>query len=198
MYNQHFDQNFLALAPSPLVPWLEEEGSLTDRLNQKTEDAKLRVIHQEWIRAGWWEKYVLHIQNCQLWQREIIMHSHGHICWYAKTLVEEKVFLRHHDFFKKVEQASLNQLLFREYKAQRQNKIYGKFNHDSSEFYWVKKALARLAEQNIEEAENKKLIQLDDAVTLWGRCSCFTIDADSSFYLIEIFLPGLLDATGCA
>lgn len=187
MYNHHSDQDFLASAPSQLTAWLQEEGSLTDRLNQITHAAQLHVVQQAWIRAGWWEKYVLHCENSQFWQREIIMQSQSHICWYAKTLVEESVFLRHSDFFRKVEQASLNQLLFREYKARRQNKIYGCFTHETMEFHWVRKAVRSLGLPD-------QLVRLNDDMLLWGRRSCFAIDAQSSFYLLEVFLPGLLDA----
>ena len=63
MYNHQSESKFLASAPPLLTSWLKEEGSLTDRLNQMTHAAQLHVVHQEWIRAGWWEKYVLHYQG---------------------------------------------------------------------------------------------------------------------------------------
>lgn len=197
MYNHQSESKFLASAPPLLTSWLKEEGSLTDRLNQMTHAAQLHVVHQEWIRAGWWEKYVLHYQNGSLWQREILMLCHGHICWYAKTLVDESVFLRHRDFFSKVEQASLNQLLFREHKAHRQSKVLGSFTSDAVEFHWVKQALAQLTSNTQQEQTASQTCFADD-ITLWGRRSSFAIDAQSTFYLVEIFLPGLLDAIACA
>ena len=104
MYNQQSDQDFLKTVPHSLIPWLEEAGSLTDRLHLLTQDAQLYVIHQGWAHSGWWEKYVLLIANSPCWHREILMVSRGHCCWYAKTIVEESVFLRHRDFFETQQQ----------------------------------------------------------------------------------------------
>jgi chorismate--pyruvate lyase len=179
------NQTNLKLAPPQLLSWISSEDSLTDELLKITGDAELAVLSHLWVHSGWWDKYVLDIQNQFILQREIIMKSHDTPCWYARTIVQESVYHENTDFFNRLENCSLNVLLFKEKLASRQSKFIYSINKNDLEFHWIRKALLHL--------NPMKGGMLPEDIQLWGRRSCFLINNQSPFYLIEFFLPGFLD-----
>ena len=170
--------------PAALLPWVLYEDSLTDKLTALTGEATLLVLNSQWVNAGWWERHVLH-QEGLCFQREIMMTSQQQVCWYARTLVAESVFNQHRDFFERLESNSLNILLFREKKAVRDSMICYSVTREHFEFIWVQHALSML--------RHEPEFVFPSELQLWGRRSCFLIDGQSPFYLIEFYCPTFLN-----
>lgn len=172
-------QNTLADAapPNPLLnPWLTCQTSLTAKLEQAAGDAQLAVLQQAWKRAGWWEKYALNIDNQQVLQREIVMYAREKACWYARTLIPKVTYDNHADFFDRLDKQILANLIFNNDLINRKEFVNYAVNKNCLEYYWLENSLA------------------SESDYLWVRGSQFTI-SDDSFYLMEILLPGLLEAT---
>ena len=171
-------------APEKLLPWLTRDTSLTDHLFALTGEASLQLVSHLWLRSDWWDQYVLSIKQQTLLRREIVMISQKTPCWYARTIAEESTYQAYPEFFARLEHGSLNTLLFKEQLAVRESKVIYSVTKDNLEFYWIKQALSHLHYP-------ATILPLD--CELWGRRSRFLIDGQAPFYLIEFFLPGLLD-----
>ena len=84
--------------PEWVIPWINHQDSLTDKLMLMTGDIHLKLLNQEWCRPTWWDQYVLHQQET-IFQREIIMESRGLSCWYARSIIPLKCYLLNPCFF---------------------------------------------------------------------------------------------------
>jgi chorismate--pyruvate lyase len=158
--------------PAFLNEWREHQYSLTDKLEQKTGSSSLNLLAQEWVRPSWWDRYLLGIKDESMLQREIIMQHQSQSYWYARTIIPKPCYEQHADFFKRLQQESLRELLFHNPKVQRLQFINYPVDRHCLEFYWVKKYLPAVED------------------LLWVRLAEFSLKP-FSFYLIEILLPQL-------
>lgn len=166
---------FIADAKDPhfLKKWRECEESLTDKLKNATGSADLELVFQNWIKSTWWDNNILQIRNDRIFLREIIMKNRGVDCWYARTIIPQRCFNLNTDFFKRLEQESIRNLIFGESKVQRLNMICYPVNGGCIEYYWVKKYIKSMPE------------------LLWVRLAEYSFLNKEHFYLIEILLPEL-------
>ena len=141
-------------------------------------EAGLSVLKHQRIATGWWEKFVLGIKSEFIWQREILMTAGQKTCWYARTLIPDETHQAYGSFFGRLQHASLGELIFGEQPIRRAAMVTYPVDWTCMEYYWMDSALKR------------------QAPSLWVRLSQFAMDSTHSFYLIEILLPDLLDATG--
>lgn len=159
--------------PALLRIWLHYQQPLTDKLLQSTGSAELAVLEQGWRAPGWWDKYLLQVNDSKLFQREIIMQSHGQVYWYARTLIPKSCYSVQPEFFERLQRESLRHLIYDNPDVTRVGMVHYPVNHHCLEYYWVKKHMPYCAE------------------TLWVRMSEFTFMQDQSFYLMEILMPEL-------
>jgi chorismate-pyruvate lyase len=156
-----------------LKEWLNHQYSLTDKLMKIKGDARLELISQQWINTGWWDKNFLQIQDELVFQREIIMKSHDTPYWYARSIIPQKCYDRDAEFFGRLQDESIKNLIFGDDRVHRINLLSYPVDHQCIEFYWV-----------------KKYIDLDIGI-LWVRLAEFSFMGDDSFYIVEIMLPEL-------
>ena len=168
--------------PEKLISWLCYEESLTEKLKDKTGDASIHVLGHQLCIPSAWERNVLGIQDPLEFVREIVMFSGETRCWYARTIAPDSTYQANKPFFSRLEQNSLNIMLFHEKLATRQTLDCYSISKNELEFSWVKSLVSSYcATSGI------------DNLTLWVRRSCFMIGGKMPFYLIEIFLPEFLD-----
>ncbi|VEG90009.1 chorismate--pyruvate lyase family protein [Legionella spiritensis] len=173
--SKHFYSPLITNPPTELLPWLTHKESLTEKLRQLAGEAKLQVLSQKKMMAGWWERYVLNVQEEWVIQRDILMQACQISCWYARTIIPEQVFEANRHFFDRLRSESLGALVFHEPEITRNQFKYYAIDKESLEFYWPKRHEA-----------------INDDETLWVRWSEFALNRRFSFYLAEILLPGLL------
>lgn len=159
--------------PDFLREWREHDGSLTDKLIAAQGSTDLDVVFQNWSNLNWWEQYVLNLKDARVFLREIIMKNAGVEYWYARTVIPQKCYDLHADFFKRLESESIRNLIFGESKVKRINMISYPINSENIEFHWVKKHIKSV--QGI----------------LWVRLAEYSVQNSESFFLIEILLPEL-------
>jgi chorismate-pyruvate lyase len=155
------------------VEWLNYQSSLTEKLEKKTGDAQIDLLAQDWISTGWWDQKFLKLQEKMVFNREIFMKSHGIIYWYARSIIPQSCYHRAPDFFDRLKNESMKNLIFNEPRVQRLHLIHYPINQECLEFHWVKNYLHEL--EGI----------------LWVRFSEFSFQQRDSFYLVEIMLPQL-------
>ncbi|WP_392537073.1 chorismate--pyruvate lyase family protein [Legionella sp. 227] len=162
-----------AKCSDPLTEWLNHQASLTDKLQQIKGEAKIELISQDWINTDWWNKNFLHIEDEMVFQRDIIMRSHGVAYWYARSIIPKKCYDLDPDFFGRLKNESIRNLIFDEEKVCRVQWISYPVDQQCLEYYWVKRTL--------------------DSVhgVLWVRLAEFSFQQKESFYLVEIMLPEL-------
>lgn len=166
-----------------LINWLECLTSLTERLEKYSGEARLDVITSmselksnkfgdqenstlsKGINYNWGEAY---------FEREILMWSHQLPCWYAKTCIPERTWFAQAALFQRLRYESLGALIYHNPKIVRSTLNYYQINKQSKQWAWLKPEWF--------EFEN----------VLWMRVSELVCDEQDSFYLYEIFLPGLL------
>lgn len=98
--------------PGLLKDWLEYQGSLTDKLKAMTGDAELERLSQNWSIPNWWDKYVLCIQDKSIFQREIVMKNQGIVYWYARSVIPQSCYALKPEFFNRLENESIRNLIF--------------------------------------------------------------------------------------
>lgn len=156
-----------------LSEWRNYQYSLTDKLQAKKGSTHLEVLSQQWIGTTWWDTNLLQISEQSVFQREIMMSSQGVDYWYARTIVPQYCYRLYPDFFKRLENESIKNLIFGESNVHCMNRISYPVNHYCLEFHWVKKHLEGLCG------------------TLWVRVAEYSINYSGSFFLVEILLPEL-------
>lgn len=161
--------------PAKLVPWLEHQGSITDKLKALAGEARLELLQHTWESTDTWDQKTLNLApNRVVLHREILMWAHHHPCWFARTVLPKSTYQTEKSLFSRLETTPLGELIH---------------HHSDIKRTHIKPypILAHSMEQNYLFDALKNSIK-----PLWGRCSTFTLYKQHEFYLLEIFLPGLL------
>lgn len=161
--------------PNILLPWLDHQGSMTEKLRSMAGEAELTVINQDWTTPSWWDLFVLGLEVPAIRQREILMSAGSRPCWYARTIIPDYTWQARESLLKRLVNETLTNIIFGENGVKRYSLINYAINSECIEYYWMNPILTK------------------KATPLWVRLSVFTIDTDFPFYLMEILLPGLLD-----
>lgn len=159
--------------PHKLIPWLEHDRSLTDKLCSIKGQVALNVLSQQWVKPTWWDTFFLSIQEDTIFQREIIMESQGIPYWYARTIIPKTCYDRHETFFDRLKKESVRNLIFDNDAVRRVQFMVYPIDKQCIEFYWVNKLLPHFEG------------------TAWVRLAEFSIQNNASFFLLEILLPEL-------
>lgn len=159
--------------PKGLTPWLHCEYSLTEKLEKQNGSADLELLSQDWVIPSSWERQVLNNTDCRVFQREIMMRSQGREYWYARTLIPQSCYELNPQFFNRLQNESIKNLIFDNPEVTRQELLSYAVNAHCLEFYWVKKYLNHL----------KGII--------WVRFADYLFADKSHFYLLELLLPEL-------
>ncbi|RUR12178.1 chorismate lyase [Legionella sp. km772] len=161
-------------APEALRAWLYCNQPLTDKLKNLSGEAQLEVLSQGWTTSQWWDKKNLSIEE-KIFQREILMKSHGEVYWYARSIIPKSCYDQAPDFFKRLEKESIRRLIFDEPKVKLMKRIVYPINEHAIEFDWMKHYLPHIKD------------------SFWVRLAEFIFQDQSRFYLIEILFPKLGD-----
>lgn len=161
-----------------LTQWLLQKTSLTAQLQKIKGEAKAKLIAQQWIKPTWWDINLLNIQDKLVFQREILMESHGVAYWYARSIIPQKCYELDAVFFNRLQNESIRNLIFGDERVQRLHLFNYPIDKLCVEYYWVKKFIKATKE------------------ILWVRLAEFRFHAEkkqerASFYLVEILLPEL-------
>src|SRR4051812_43180860 len=84
------------------LPWLKHKLSLSEKLQQATGEANLKVLDQTWCSSTWWDRQVLQLKPSLLFKREILMSSQGYPCWYARTIIPQHCYELDSNFFNRL------------------------------------------------------------------------------------------------
>lgn len=158
-----------------LTSWLTYQGFLTERLKSKTGDAQLKVYREHWEAPQPWYAAVLQHEETS-WCREIVMCTQDEPCWYARTVIPQSTYHAHTALFQRLKQESLGQLIFGETAITRSSLRVHQIVPGSVEYQWLQADWHQHASM------------------LWVRVSEFQVHVQHSFYLIEIFLPFLMQS----
>lgn len=170
-----YDSNLLSLPKTEFLPWLTYSHSLTEKLKHHVgEEPSLKIIQQIWQQTGSWEKACLNVKEKKaVFQREILMSVKGIDCWYARTIIPKKTYAGQKELFARLINESLGQLIFNNDLISRISLNLSLITPKTFEYEFVKPFLP-------------------DSEPAWGRLSTFSVAVKDKFYLLEIFLPGLL------
>jgi chorismate lyase len=164
---------FKAQCSKQFLEWISYQNPLTDKLQKAKGEATLEFLSQEWKKTDEWSHTLLEIHDELVFQREIIMKSHGVTYWYARSIIPKRCYDIDPSFFDRLQQESIKYLIFGNEQVLRINFVTYPIDSDAFELSWVKKYI-----ENIEGI-------------LWVRISEFSFQNLASFYLIEIMLPEL-------
>lgn len=159
-----------------ITPWLQSTSRLTDLLKEKSGDANVIVLSESFKESGWWEKYVFSCPSELSFYREVVIKSHHHPCWFARTIIPASSFNRHKDIFSRFQKESLGDIIFSEPRIERVSLMAAPLDASFIEYHWLSSDLT------------------ENLPSTWMRRSVFAIDGRVAFYLVEIFLNGLFDA----
>lgn len=184
IYNMMPLPNHLKLlnkGPTELLPWLLNKQSMTGKLQAATNSpVTLAVLHQKWSPVGFWEKYILGLENTgSVWQREITISAGDTLCWYARTLIPKDTYTAYESIFSRLEKETLGDIIFSDARIARTSLLHYQIDSQCMEYYWLDSPM------QTDYYPDK----------FWLRLSEFHIESASAFYLIEILLPGLLHVT---
>jgi len=161
--------------PEKLAPWLEHQGSITDKLKALAGEARLQLLKHTWELTDPWDQITLHLEpKLSVLHREIIMWAHHEPCWFARTVLPKTTYQAEEALFCRLETTPLGELIHHHPHIQRTSINAYPILPNTMEHTYLIHALKPLDK------------------TLWGRCSTFTLNNTHEFYLLEIFLPKLL------
>jgi chorismate--pyruvate lyase len=169
-------QSIFLLKASPsnqLLEWINYQLPLTDKLCQEKGEAHLELLTQQWQVVDLWSQRILNIQDKLGFYREILMTSHQVAYWYARSIIPKSCYDLAPDFFDRLKNESIKNLIFKEERVQRIHSVNYPISNQCIEFYWVKKYLTISSK------------------ILWVRITEYCFQKKESFYLIEIMLPAL-------
>lgn len=161
--------------PPRLAAWLSCVEPLTDKLKVLTGNACIKLCSQLWTASTWWDRYFLHIDEDSIFQREILMQSNQSTFWYARTVIPQSCYEVESDFFDRLEQESIRNLIYNESRVALTQRMIYSINAQCMEYCLVKNVVSVLPE------------------TLWVRLTEFNFQKSSSFYLLEVLFPQLED-----
>ncbi|MDF1683148.1 MAG: chorismate lyase [Legionellaceae bacterium] len=161
--------------PAQLIPWLEHQGSITDKLKALSGEARLQLLKHTWELTDTWDQNTLNLEpNHSVLHREILMWAHNEPCWFARTVLPKTTYQAEEALFSRLETTPLGELIHHHSDIKRTSIKPYPILPNSMEHAYLTHAL-------------------DPIITpLWGRCSTFTLRTQHDFYLLEIFLPKLL------
>lgn len=158
-------------------PWLEQKGSITDKLKQLAGNTKLQVLSHSWEASDNWDFKALKLpENTEVLHREILMWADNQTCWYARTILPQPVYQTESILFEQLKNKPLGELIHHHPEIHRTHINPYEIHAHMPEYQYLKNALKKNT----------------PAQSLWGRVSTFTIRNQFNFYLLEILLPGLL------
>ena len=160
-----------------MVSWLTHKTSITDKLKALSGDTKLLVLNNTWEQSDEWDhKNLLLPLNTEVLHRDILMWAEHQPCWYARTILPQSVYHTEKALFDSLKTKALGELIHNHPHISRTNITPYAIHTNMPEFNYLKNALK----------------QNTPTHTLWGRLSTFTIHTQFDFYLLEVFLPGIL------
>ncbi|MCH9689758.1 MAG: chorismate lyase [Gammaproteobacteria bacterium] len=158
-------------------PWLEQKGSITDKLKQLAGHTKLQVLSHSWETSDAWDSKILKLpENTEVLHRDILMWADNQTCWYARTILPQYVYQAESLLFEQLKSKPLGELIHHHPEIHRTHINSYEIHAHMPEYQYLKHALK----------------QNTPTHSLWGRVSTFTIRNQYDFYLLEILLPGLL------
>lgn len=160
--------------PITLLPWLEWEQSLTNKLHVLAGDARLDVQGQCWLASDTWDETALALYDTPVMHREIVMWAFDAPCWYARTIMPKITYDSNRVLFDRLRTESLGALIFGDTPMTRRSLTHYPISPQSVEYAWLRPMWHQ------------------DAPVLWVRLSEFTTNGGGSFFLVEILLPGLM------
>jgi chorismate--pyruvate lyase len=160
------------LPPVPLRPWLTHQHSLTDKLKSVACDVRLEVCRHEWGDPDLWDQQTLQLSERAL-HREILMWAGGDTCWYARTIIPSSTYLTEELLFDRLKTQALGELIWNHPHIKRTAITPYAINKNALEYGFLTPRMHQ------------------DTHPLWARLSTLSVHEHHSFYLLEIFLPGL-------
>lgn len=160
-----------------LRDWRECPHSLTDKLQTVKGSVQLELISQKWTQPNWWDRYLLQIHDELIFEREILMKHQSTVYWYARTIIPQKCYNSNPEFFKRLEKESIRNLIFNNPKVHRAVMLNYPIDQQCIEYHWAKRHLAHI-----------------DGI-IWVRLAKYTLNYLESFYLAELLLPELENAS---
>jgi len=160
--------------PKRLVGWLNCESFLTQKLKELTGDATLKVLHQSMSPTNAWEREILLVNDPGVLRRDILMYSNDTPCWYARTVVADSTYAANTELFARLNHETLGHLIFFDTQITRSSIEKYSISASSIEYSWLPAALSQSAR------------------ILWMRKSTFHIHKTWPLFLMEIYLPGLV------
>lgn len=158
--------------PKNLLPWLTCTDMLTKKLFALSQNTNLQVIKHEFSHCDWWDKYVLGIDSDEVLHRQVLISAWDVPCWYARTIIPRKTYIKHEKLFAMLKNKTLGDLIFSDNGIVRSYLKYYLIDDSNIEYHWL--------DANLISSQKK----------IWARISKFTIQNDP-FYLFEVFLSGL-------
>ncbi|KTD22339.1 chorismate--pyruvate lyase family protein [Legionella londiniensis] len=153
--------------------WLSYPYSLTKKLKSVSGDARLEILNQCWRPSDWWDNYALLIHDKKVLCREIMMHSNGEPCWYARTVIPEYTYQAGDHLFLRLQYESLGEIIFDNPNIKRVLFCGYGVNQNNIEYHWIDPGLRLPAE------------------VIWLRLSVFMLHEQFPFYLAELLMPGI-------
>jgi chorismate--pyruvate lyase len=168
------------MSQNKLAPWLTHQGSITDKLKALTHHTQLIVLTHAFELSDTWDMQTLNLSaNTSVLHREILMQADKHhTCWYARTILPKIVYDAEKNLFERLKTMPLGVLIHTHPDIQRVHIHAYEIHQKMQEYSYLTQALKQKTPTN-----NR----------LWGRVSTFRIRNQFDFYLLEIFLPGLLN-----
>ena len=161
-----------------LYEWLSQSKSITEQLFEKTGEASIQLLNQGMVQTGWWEKHVLNLNDSdEIFVREILMSSQYNPCWYARTIIPYETYLSKYHLFQKLKSENLTKIIYETPNMRRTELLNYPVSQDTIEWYWVSKQIKDLN------------------ALLWARLATYQIQSKHEFYLLEVFLPALKEAS---
>ena len=171
--HHHLAPSDQLILPQFLEPWVLSQKCLTAQLKALTGAAELKVLRQDWVVICQRTDNHLKLNSEPFWQREIIISSSQKPCWYARTIIPERIFYTHETLFARLKQESLGDIIYNNPRIQRLPIRHYPITSQCAEYDWL-----------------RPYVQ-DQSSPLWVRLAQLIIDEQDSFFLYEIFLSGL-------
>ncbi|PJD90632.1 MAG: hypothetical protein CK424_08125 [Legionella sp.] len=163
----------MATPPQYLLPWLTCTDYLMNKLQALSGQVALEVLQQIWCPSTEWDEHILHLDHDLVMHRDIMISAHGTPCWFARTILPSATFQANLALFERLDNEPLGNLIFQNEAVQRSAMRYYPIDPTDAEYTWVP--------EKIRGGQTE----------LWMRLSTFCLNNSTSFYLAEIFLPGL-------
>lgn len=183
----------MTMPPATLLSWLTTDTSLTDRLMKETGSAEVLLLNQGWEETDEWDR-AHGIEEHNSFHRTILMTSNHTPCWLARTSVPYETYHARTEFFDRLQSESLGVLLFHERTANRVAMRWFSLSLAALEFHWIL-PYCNPRETTVWARESEWRLIPDALAPLHPEARKSQLGQTYSFFLIEIFLPGLLCCT---